>query len=46
MVRTRVDWHGHSRGFGLGNALSAIEAGADRVHGTIWAWVNVSETRQ
>ena len=33
---TRVDWHGHNdRGFGLGNALSAIEAGADRVHGTI-----------
>lgn len=33
---TTVDWHGHNdRGFGLGNALSAIEAGADRVHGTI-----------
>ncbi len=33
---TRVDWHGHNdRGFGLGNALSAIEAGADRVHGTV-----------
>ena len=33
---TRVDWHGHNdRGFGLGNALTAIEAGADRVHGTI-----------
>jgi len=33
---TRVDWHGHDdRGFALGNALSAIEAGADRVHGTI-----------
>jgi len=32
----RVDWHGHNdRGFGLGNALSAIEAGADRVHGTV-----------
>jgi len=31
-----VDWHGHNdRGFGLGNALSAIEAGADRVHGTV-----------
>jgi len=35
-AQTRVDWHGHNdRGFGLGNALSAIEAGADRVHGTI-----------
>ena len=35
-TNTRVDWHGHNdRGFGLGNALSAIEAGADRVHGTI-----------
>ena len=33
---TYVDWHGHNdRGFGLGNALSAIEAGADRVHGTV-----------
>jgi 2-isopropylmalate synthase len=32
----RVDWHGHNdRGLGLGNALSAIEAGADRVHGTV-----------
>lgn len=31
-----IDWHGHDdRGFGLGNALSAIEAGADRVHGTV-----------
>ncbi|MEC7949304.1 MAG: 2-isopropylmalate synthase, partial [Myxococcota bacterium] len=33
---THIDWHGHDdRGFGLGNALSAIEAGADRVHGCI-----------
>lgn len=33
---TGVDWHGHNdRGFSLGNALSAIEAGADRIHGTI-----------
>ncbi len=33
---TLVDWHGHSdRGFGLVNALTAVEAGADRVHGTI-----------
>lgn len=31
----KVDWHGHrDRGFGLANALAAIEAGADRVHGT------------
>jgi len=30
-----VDWHGHrDRGFGLANALAAIEAGATRVHGT------------
>ena len=35
-TNTRVDWHGHNdRGFGLGNALTAIEAGADRVHGTV-----------
>jgi len=35
-TQTQVDWHGHNdRGFGLGNALSAIEAGADRVHGTV-----------
>ena len=33
---TQIDWHGHSdRGFGLVNAMYAIEAGADRVHGTI-----------
>jgi 2-isopropylmalate synthase len=31
----KIDWHGHrDRGLGLANALSAIEAGADRVHGT------------
>jgi isopropylmalate/homocitrate/citramalate synthase len=30
-----VDWHGHrDRGFGLANAIAAIEAGATRVHGT------------
>lgn len=30
-----VDWHGHrDRGFGLTNALAAIQAGATRVHGT------------
>lgn len=31
----KVDWHGHrDRGFGLANALAAIEEGVDRVHGT------------
>ncbi len=31
----RIDWHGHrDRGLGLANSLAAIEAGADRVHGT------------
>ncbi len=31
----KVDWHGHrDRGFGLANAFAAIEASADRVHGT------------
>lgn len=31
----KVDWHGHrDRGFGLSNALSAMVAGADRIHGT------------
>ena len=35
-TNTRIDWHGHNdRGFGLGNALTAVEAGADRVHGCI-----------
>ena len=35
-TNTKIDWHGHSdRGFGLVNAMYAIEAGADRVHGTI-----------
>ena len=30
-----LDWHGHrDRGLGLANSLAAIEAGADRVHGT------------
>ena len=30
-----VDWHGHrDRGLGLANALAAMEAGADRIHGT------------
>jgi 2-isopropylmalate synthase len=31
-----VDWHGHNdRGLGTVNALAALRAGADRVHGTI-----------
>jgi 2-isopropylmalate synthase len=31
-----VDWHGHhDRGLSLPNTLKAIEAGVDRVHGTI-----------
>jgi 2-isopropylmalate synthase len=30
----RIDWHGHrDRGLSLANAFSAIEAGADRIHG-------------
>lgn len=31
----KVDWHGHNdRGLAVTNTLSAIECGADRVHGT------------
>lgn len=31
----KIDWHGHrDRGFGLANVFAAIEAGAQRVHGT------------
>lgn len=31
----KVDWHGHrDRGLAVVNALAAIEAGADRIHGT------------
>jgi 2-isopropylmalate synthase len=31
----KVDWHGHSdRGLGVLNSIAAIEAGADRVHGS------------
>lgn len=31
----QIDWHGHrDRGLGLINCLAAIEAGADRIHGT------------
>ncbi|MCA9488279.1 MAG: 2-isopropylmalate synthase [Myxococcales bacterium] len=34
--RVRVDWHGHQdRGLSLANAMAAIEAGCDRVHGCI-----------
>ena len=34
-VEVKIDWHGHrDRGLALTNALAAIEAGADRVHGT------------
>jgi isopropylmalate/homocitrate/citramalate synthase len=33
--QVKLDWHGHrDRGLGLANALAAIEAGVDRVHGT------------
>lgn len=33
--RIGLDWHGHDdRGLALANALSAAEAGVDRVHGT------------
>ena len=32
--RYQIDWHGHSdRGLGLVNAMYAIEAGADQIHG-------------
>lgn len=34
--RVTVDWHGHhDRGLSLPNTLMAIDAGVDRVHGTI-----------
>jgi 2-isopropylmalate synthase len=34
-VEVGIDWHGHNdRGLALGNALCALEQGADRVHGT------------
>ncbi len=33
--KVRIDWHGHrDRGLSIPNALAAIEAGADRIHGT------------
>ncbi|MCB9793688.1 MAG: 2-isopropylmalate synthase [Alphaproteobacteria bacterium] len=35
-AKVRVDWHGHNdRGHALPNALVSIEAGVDRVHGTV-----------
>ena len=31
-----VDWHGHNdRGLAIANCIAAVEAGADRIHGTI-----------
>ena len=31
----KIDWHGHmDRGLGVSNTIAAIEAGADRVHGS------------
>ena len=33
--QVKVDWHGHQdRGLGVINSIAAIEAGADRVHGS------------
>lgn len=35
VTHVRVDWHGHNdRGLALPNALAAVDAGVDRVHGT------------
>ena len=35
-AKVLIDWHGHNdRGMAVANALWAIEAGADRVHGTV-----------
>ncbi len=32
----RLDWHGHNdRGYGLSNAVAAVEHGVDRVHGCV-----------
>ncbi len=34
--KVKVDWHGHrDRGLAVANALTAVVAGADRLHGTI-----------
>lgn len=31
----KIDWHGHQdRGLGVANVIAAIEAGADRIHGS------------
>ncbi len=33
--KVEVDWHGHmDRGLGVANNIAAIQAGADRIHGT------------
>jgi len=35
-VDVGIDWHGHDdRGFALANAMAAMEAGADRLHGCV-----------
>jgi 2-isopropylmalate synthase len=35
-VKVGIDWHGHNdRGLGVTNTIVALEAGADRAHGTI-----------
>jgi 2-isopropylmalate synthase len=35
-VQVGIDWHGHNdRGLGVTNTIIALEAGADRAHGTI-----------
>lgn len=35
-AKVKIDWHGHNdRGLGVTNAIHALEAGADRIHGTI-----------
>ena len=37
----KVDWHGHrDRGYGLANALAAMEAGVDRIH---WTALGIGE---
>lgn len=34
-AKVQIDWHGHNdRGMAVANAIWAIEAGADRIHGT------------